>query len=403
VFKENKHFPQKHTYTHKNNTPIYNYGIKFINMKKLCVFMSGYKKNSGVIPSDFCIRYNKYKGETETDIARKLLYTLVTKRIKSKKPTVWFIGGDSGEGKSSTALTIQNILCQSMGIDLRKVLETMNVLHPVEYPEKLDNLLYSTDPTIKKLPFLCIHEARTVVRSKDWNTMLSTLISDVNAMSRAIKPLCTIIISQFIRDITTTVRYTLTYYSTITRPLNKNYGNLKIYKLYKDDRDLEKPKLRKRFLKGYILVAKHKNADPMKESDWDRTWTTLKSIKIKKPPEDIYLSFEKLDREGKTTQIRDKVNKMVDQMKLEMGFEDNKIKKIAEHYTSDINTLQSISKKVRGNWRINPKTKEIHGLDKKEAKQLEAEINAIVPTKDWNKDVLAGHGEVVENNNFKGD
>src|SRR6056297_2838315 len=121
--------------------------------------MAGYKTKSRLVPADFCIRFNKFKGETETDIARKLLYTLIIKRIKAKKPTVWFIGGDSGEGKSSTALTIQNILCESMGIDLREVLETMNVLHPVEYPEKLDTLLYSKDSIIKKLPFLCIHEA----------------------------------------------------------------------------------------------------------------------------------------------------------------------------------------------------------------------------------------------------
>lgn len=358
--------------------------------------MAGYKRKSKIVPYDFIIRYNPYKGEGEKDVTRKLFYTLIIKRIKSKKPTVWFIGGDSGEGKSSTGLTVQNILCEAMGIKLIDVLEHMNVLHPIEYPEKLDNLLYSNDKVIKKLPFLCIHEARTVVRSRDWNTMLSTLISDVNAMSRAIKPMCTIIISQFIRDITTDVRYTLTYYSTISRPLQKDYGNLRIYKLYKDDRDLEKPKLKKRFLQGYIMKAKHKNADPMNESDWERVWTILKSIKLHRPPKDVYEKFEELDREGKTQQIRNKVNKMIDHMKMELGHEDNKVSKIAEHYTKDVVTLSSVSKKVRGKWKLEPKVKDMHGLDKKEIKVLEAEINEKVKQKDWNKDVLAGHGEVIE-------
>ena len=357
--------------------------------------MSYNKNKSKVVPSDFCIRYNPYAGETEKDITQKLFYLLIIKRIKSKKPTVWFIGGDSGEGKSSTGLTVQNLLCESMNISLIDVMEYMNVMHPIEYPEKLDQLLYSKDPIIKKLPFFCIHEARTVVRSRDWNTMLSTLISDVNAMSRAIKPMCTIIISQFIRDITTDVRYTLTYYSTITRPLGKSYGSLKMYKLYKDDRDLERPKLKKRFLQGYIMTAKHKNADPMLEDDWDRTWTILKSIKLKKPPEDVYKKFEELDKAGKGQQLRDKVNKMVDHMKMEMGVEDNKVSRLAEHYTKDINSLSSISKKIRGKWVVDPKTRDLHGLDRTEAKKLESEINEIIKSKDWHKDVLAGHGDVI--------
>jgi hypothetical protein len=78
-----------------------------------------------------------------------------------------------------------------------------------------------------------------------------------------------------------------------------------------------------------------------------------------------------------------------------MGVEDNKIKKIAEHYTKDVNTLASISKKVRNNWRLKPNVRDMHSLDKKEASILEAEINEIVKGKDWGKDVLAGHGEVI--------
>ena len=58
--------------------------------------MAGYKKRNTMVPHDFCIRYNPFKGEGEKEITEKLLYTLVIKRIKANKPTVWFIGGDSG-------------------------------------------------------------------------------------------------------------------------------------------------------------------------------------------------------------------------------------------------------------------------------------------------------------------
>ena len=348
-----------------------------------------------MVPHDFCIRYNPFKGEGEKEITERLLYTLVIKRIKANKPTVWFIGGDSGEGKSSTALTIQHALCNSMGISLLDNLEHMNIMHPKEYADKLKNLLYSKDPTIKKLRFFCLHEARTIVNAKDWNSKLAKLISNVNAMSRAIKPLCMIIISQFIKDIQTTVRYTLTYYSTITRPLNGGYGNLRIYKLYKDDSDLEKPKIKKRLIQGYIMKAKHINADPLVESDWERVWTRLKSIKLHKPDKDVYEKFIKLDVEGKTDQMLKEMEEMSEQFKIESGEEDNKINKIANHYTSNVTTLALISKKVRGEWRIKPDVKQMHGLTTKDVQRLQDTVNNIVKDKDWSTDLLEGHGEVV--------
>src|SRR6056297_3384388 len=340
--------------------------------------MAGYKKRNTMVPHDFCIRYNPFKGEGEKEITEKLLYTLVIKRIKANKPTVWFIGGDSGEGKSSTALTIEYVLCRAMGISLVDNLEHMNIMHPKEYADKLKNLLYSKDPTIKKLRFFCLHEARTIVNAKDWNSKMSKLIANVNAMSRAIKPLCMIIISQFIKDITTSVRYTLTYYSTITRPLNGGYGNLKIYKLYKDDRDLEKPKIKKRLLQGYIMKAKKPDADPLIESDWERVWTKLKSIKLHKPPKDVYEKFIELDVGGKTDQILHQMEEMAEQIKIESGEEDNKINKIAEHYTADINTLALISKKYKGEWRLKSNVKEMHGLSNKETKMLEEQVNRVI-------------------------
>lgn len=61
-------------------------------------YMSYKKSTSKIVPYDFCIKYNPFKGEGEEQITEKLLYTLVIKRIKANKPTVWFIGGDSGEG-----------------------------------------------------------------------------------------------------------------------------------------------------------------------------------------------------------------------------------------------------------------------------------------------------------------
>jgi hypothetical protein len=280
-----------------------------------------------------------------------------------------------------------------MGISLVDNLEHMNIMHPREYAEKLQALLFSKDPTIKKLRFFCLHEARTIVNAKDWNSKLSKVISNVNAMSRAIKPLCMIIISQFIKDINTSVRYTLTYYSTISRPLTGGYGNLRIYKLYKDDRDLEKPKIKKRLLQGYIMKAKKPNPNTLIEADWERVWTKLKSIKLHKPPKEVYDKFITLDVAGKTDQMIKEMEEMTEQFKIEGGEENSKINKIALHYTSDVNALASASKKVRGNWRIKKDVQDMHNLNKKETVLLEDKINSIVKEKDWNKDLNVGGEE----------
>jgi len=358
--------------------------------------MASYNKKSKLVPYDFCIRYNPFIGEGQKEVTERLLNTLIVKRLKSNKPVVWFIGGDSGEGKSSTALTLQNALCNSMGVNLMDVLEHMNVLSPVEYADKLKNIIYSKDPVVKKLRCFCIHEARTLVNSRDWNSELSRLISNVNAMSRAIKPLCMIIISQFIRDITTDVRYTLTYYSTITRPMGKGYGNLRIYRMYKDDRDLEKPKLKKRFLQGYLLRAKHENADPMIESDWERSWTVLKSIKLFRPPSEIYGKFIELDKQGKTDVIVKELDRMNENLKVQAGVEDNRVNKIAEHYTKNVNQLSTIGRRIKDKWVLNKNIKEMHGLSKGEVKFLQEKVNEIVKEKDWGGNLLEDHGKVVQ-------
>jgi len=359
--------------------------------------MASYKRKNRLIPSDFCIRYNPFLGEGEREIVERLLYTLVIKRVRADKPTVWFIGGDSGEGKSSTALTIQDILCNSMGIDLYDVLEYMNIMHPMEYADKLKDLLFSKDKVVKKLRFFCMHEARTIVNAGDWNTKLSKMIANVNAMSRAIKPLCMIIISQFIKDITKTVRYTLTYYSTISRPLNKPYANLRIFKLYKDDRDLEKPKIKKRFLQGYFMRAKIENPNPMNEAHWDREWKILKDIKLHKTRKEVYDKFKDLDVLGKKDQMVKEMDEMSERFKIEAGGENNRIDKVAEHYTQDLQSLSSVSKKVRGQWKINLKVRDMHNLNKKDTVILESKINEIVSKKDWDKNILEGHGANIEN------
>ena len=191
------------------------------------------------------------------------------------------------------------------GLDIMDYVDVMNVYTPLEYSTKLNKILFYK--AYKKANIFCIHEARTVVKAKLWHGFLAQAISDINAMSRSIKRICTIIISQFIRDITADTRYTLNLYCKISRPLGKP-ARLYINVMWKDDRDLEKPKLRKRKLSGYLIYpnGKYQRFIP-------------KYFEMKKPSKAIIELFEKADKEGKTKIIRRKQDEVLKELKNDLG------------------------------------------------------------------------------------
>src|SRR3990172_1749681 len=116
------------------------------------------------------------------DVTKRILYSLIVKRIKHKKPCVIFISGDSGEGKSWSGISLQDIILETQGINLAEYFTDVNIFTPLEYPKKLDRLLYNKE--LKKVNVICLHEAREVIRAKDWRSFLTQSIADVNALSR---------------------------------------------------------------------------------------------------------------------------------------------------------------------------------------------------------------------------
>lgn len=310
---------------------------------------------------DFNVRYDP-ETESQQDLMAKILYSIIINRLKHKKPVVMFISGDSGEGKSLTALRIQELLLKALGLDIKDYLEVMNVFTPLEYSQKLDQLLYNKE--LKKVPFLCMHEARNIVKAKEWQSFLNQAIADVNAMSRAIKPLCFIVISQFIRDINTDIRYTLNYYCDAFRPLGSRV-QLSISKMWKDTRDLEKPKLRKRRLKGFVqLKGSHK-----------KIVFSPRHFEMGKPDKEIVKLFEKLDFESKGKIIRRKMDKLLKEMGEDMGEETKKTDTMAEWYMKNQESLLLIGKRSRGKWKLKPEVKIMHGLTDSELKDFQQSLN----------------------------
>jgi hypothetical protein len=254
---------------------------------------------------DFVIKYNP-ATDTKKDITKKIFYSVFIKRLRAHKPCVIFISGDSGEGKSiSGGLKLQEIFCELQGIDFKKYLEVMNVFVPLQYPQKIDKLLF--DKEYKDVNILCLHEAREVVKAKEWFSYLSQATADINAMSRSIKRIATIIISQFIRDVTTDIRYTINYYIKVYRPKGRK-ARLNIMVMWKDDTDLDHPKLRKRKIRGYLIYpnGKYRPFVP-------------KYFEVDMPDKEIVKQFETLDRESKSAIIRSKINKLIEILVIQNG------------------------------------------------------------------------------------
>lgn len=303
---------------------------------------------------DFAVRFDP-KVDSSEDLTRRILYSLFVVPIKQKKPRVTFIGGDSGEGKSFSSIRIQELLCELQGVDPVKHFEAMNVFTPLEYPKKLDALLH--DKELKKVNTLCMHEAREIIRAKNWHNFLTQAIADVNAMSRSVKRLNFIIISQFIRDITSDVRYTLNYYCTMKR--NANETRMYIQKVWKDDRDLEKPKLRKRKIFGYVVYPNGK-----------RRKIRPAYLIIKKPRQELIDKFDELDTAAKSAIIRRKVNRLISDMELELQGDNKKIVDMVTWYLSKPEKMLGIGKMKGDKFVLNKKFNEMHDLNQKEKEEF---------------------------------
>jgi hypothetical protein len=311
--------------------------------------------------ADFVVRYDPSKDSME-DVGYKIIKSVIlNNRIKNKKPAVIFVSGDSGEGKSiSGGLKLQEVILALQGIDIRKYLHDINVYTPLEYPQKLKRLLY--EKHLKKVNVIALHEARDVVRAKNWQSFIAQAVADVNAQSRSIKRMVFIIISQFIRDITTDMRYTLNLYIKVYRPQGRK-ARLYINVMWKDDRDLEKPKLRKRKLRGYLVYPNGRYRRYVPEY-----------IEVTIPDKDIVQAFEEADRKAKSIILDKKMDILIKEMELESGMANRKIESMVDWYVKHPDQLALIGKRYRGKWRLREEFGTMHELTKDEKKNFEALI-----------------------------
>ena len=309
---------------------------------------------------DYVIRFDPSK-DTQQDLVRRIIYSVIVKRrLKANKPCVVFIAGGSGEGKSISTLVLQQILLEVQGMDLKKLLNVINVYIPIQYPKKLNRLLY--DKELKKVNILAMHEARDIIKAKMWYSFLTHSVADINAMSRSIKRLCIFIIAQSIRDITTDIRYTLNYYITVRRPAGRK-ARAYINVMWTDERDLEKPKLRKRKLMGYLVDTKgvyHAHRP--------------KYLELSLPDKEIVDEFDRQDTEAKSAVVKRKLEKLLKMMEKDLGQDSKKIDDIIDWYAKNPQNLNLIGKSKGNKYKVSEDFKKMHDLTDTEAKDFETKI-----------------------------
>jgi hypothetical protein len=309
---------------------------------------------------DFCVKYDP-QVDTKEDVTKRIFYAMYIKRMKGKKPATTGMFGDSGEGKSETAIAICDMLLKMQGIDIMEVFNDINICTPLEYPQKMDLIL--RDKRLKDVNVAIMHEARDIIKAVNWRNFLSQAVADTNAQARSIKRIAFIIVSQFIKDITREMRYTISYYMKVYRPIGKKV-QLTWYVLYKDDKDIEVPTLRKRRLRGYLQYPNGR-----------KRLIIPKYIEITRPRKELVEMFEKIDRESKGEIIKKRLEKLVLQMKLEMQVENIKVDTMVKYYGDHQETLHLIGTWGKKGFKVKDEIKLMHDISTTEKAEFEKKLN----------------------------
>lgn len=290
-----------------------------------------------IMVNDFAITLQKLPGESKDDlvirITKEILKVLTLHRIKGNKPCIIFIEGKSGEGKTVASVKLIEVIRGFVEQQLNETLdiEKQYVYTPFEYPDKLEWILKS--PEAKDKHVLVFGEARNLVKAKTWFSVINQSIGDINAMSRGIKPLIFIVISQNIKDIEKDTRFTIDYQVKCSRVIGQN-SKIRWYRVFMTD-NIENPRLRKRRVTGTIIL------------DGKSYKITLKTITVTMPNKELMEQVDSLDREHKLKIIMKKLDKMRKVLRKELP-RGTRLEEIADNIIKEQGALNLVIRRGKG-------------------------------------------------------
>lgn len=303
----------------------------------------------------------KEQAEDSKYITNKLIESVTLNRVNADKPSVILFTGKSGEGKTNSALRVATEILAMQGINIVDYLNDILVYTPFEYADKVEKIL--TDERLKKINVFIIDEARGVVKATNWNSFINQAIADINAVSRGVKPLVIIIVSQTVGDIDKATRKTINYEFMCSRPLE---GKVRVrpvaYYEYRARGGVEKTELRYRDLR--VMVKSPMNVEVISPP-------VLIFNKANKEVWDMYKSEEK---ERKTKLIRNRTAKMIEKLKKEWNTEDSKIDTVFEALINNPEKLSELTIVKHGKRYLNENDLVFNDWNKGDLKELTNKI-----------------------------
>lgn len=307
--------------------------------------------------SDFTIA--NADGLSSEQLTREIFQHIFIRRIKSNKPCVIVLTGQSGEGKSWDALKIGEVIGELSGYNFTDYIDDIVVYTPLEYPTKMKRLLEA--PELKMVNLCILDEARNVVSARTWQSFANQAIADIQATSRAVKPLITILITQSMGDIDLKMRKAVQFYGVCTRPMGES-AQMRLYALWTDDRDLGNITLRKRRVKGHlILKGRYVMFRPTE-------------FVFRIPSKETTEKYEGNSFRAKSKLIRYKLDQLFAEMKKEYKGMFTRVNAAVEVYTQNPKQLEDITKRIRGKIKLRPEIKEMLGFSDSELQEFESKI-----------------------------
>lgn len=287
-----------------------------------------------MVIADFSVPYKEDLAEQTEDI---LYDCFVERRINQDKPCVIAIDGGSGEGKSETGLKITDVIFKRQGIDLLEWLDYVEVYTPFEYATKLNNILFSKDPNIKKLNVFIIDEARIALDSDKWRDFVQQAIDDVQTLSRGIKPMIFIFITNTLKNIQSSSRYTINYEIEVGRAPN-NPAEARIFRFGFDNRDPDKIKFVKSTMMGLI------------QKDGIRYRVYPSKIVMRRCRPELVKKYKDLANQAKTNILLKKMELMQKRLEKETGYGISRIEAMFLYYSEHREEFQKIL--IKGHKRL---------------------------------------------------
>lgn len=282
-------------------------------------------------------------------------------RVRCGKNTIVLHTGRSSEGKSTATVREIEKFLEYDGLDAAKYINDVMVYTPLEYPEKLNRILY--DKEYKDVNYIVLDDARFLINAKDWQSFLNRAIADVASVSRRVKPIVMYINTQFLKDIDVDFRINIDFWGQCNRPLHHPV-EVKYYRIWLDESNVEHPKVRKRSFKGFLMNGSKK-----------QPYVPTKFV-FSRPSKEVWDKYEVESYRAKGRIIQERLNTMIATMKKKYGME-NRVARLVEYY-SQPDRYQELMLHFEYKYkklRIKKESLDILGITKEEARDFSEQIH----------------------------